>query len=142
MLNGVAGIINLKEIMAGTNIWGILGAGVAALAVAGFIMYQNTQIDGLQNEKVLLVEKVQKLEATIDLSMRERVRLSAELKDYQNRKAEIEVKYINKPVTVFKEIIKTVPPEKVSTEANKELNALFDDINSSAISFSLRDSPN
>ena len=128
--------------MAGINIWGILGGAVAALAVGGFIMYQNTQIDGLQNEKVLLVEKVQKLEATIDLSMRERVRLSAELKDYQNRKAEIEVRYINKPVTVFKEIVKTVPPEKVSTEANKELNALFDDINSSAVDFSLRDSPN
>lgn len=128
--------------MSGINIWGVLGAAAILLAGGWCIAYQSTQIDGLQNEKVLLVEKVQKLEATIDLSMRERVRLSAELKDYQNRKAEIEVKYVNKPVTVFKEIIKIVPPEKVSTEANKELNALFDDINSSAVNFSLRNSPN
>jgi hypothetical protein len=128
--------------MAGINIWGVLGAAAILLAGGGYIAYQSTQIDGLRNEKVLLVEKVQKLEATIDLSIRERVRLASELKDYQNRKAEIEVKYINKPVTVFKEIIKTVPPEKVSTEANKELNALFDDINSSAVDFSLRNSPN
>jgi len=128
--------------MAGINIWGMIGAAATVLAVGGFIVYQNTKIEGLQSERVLLVEKVQKLEATIDLSLKERVRLSAELKDYQNRKAEIEVKYINKPVTVFKEIIKTVPPETVSTEANKELNALFDNINSSAISFSLRNNPN
>jgi len=128
--------------MAGVNIWGVLGIAAVLLAGGGYIAYQTTQIEGLRNEKVLLVEKVQKLEATIDLSMKERVRLSTELKDYQNRKAEIEIKYINKPITVFKEIVKTVPPEKVSTEANKELNALFDDINFSAITFSLRNSSN
>lgn len=124
------------------NIWSILGAVVITLGGAGYIAYQNTQIQGLQNEKVLLVEKVQKLEATINLIAKERVRLSSELKDYQNRKAEIEIKYITKPVTVFKDRIKTVPPETVSTEANKELNALFDNINSSAITFSLRNPPN
>jgi hypothetical protein len=128
--------------MAGVNIWGVLGIAAVLLAGGGYIAHQTTQIEGLRNEKVLLVEKVQKLEATIDLSTKERVRLSTELKDYQNRKAEIEIKYINKPVTVFKEIVKTVPPEKVSTEANKELNALFDDINFSAVTFSLRNSPN
>ena len=128
--------------MSGVNLYGVLVGAIIVLGVGGFIAYQENELTALKNEKVLLVEKVQKLEATIDLSMRERVRLSAELKDYQNRKAEIEIRYINKPVTVFKEIVKTVPPEKVSTEANKELNALFDDINSSAVNFSLRNSPN
>ena len=95
------------------------------------------QITGLQNERVLLLEKVENLEGAVTLGLTERVRLTKEIKDYQNRKAEIEIRYITKPVTVFKEIIKEVPAEVVTTKANEETNALFDAINSSALSFSL-----
>ena len=123
--------------MSGVNIWGVLGAVALTLSTAGFIAYQGMQITGLQNERVLLLEKVENLEGAVTLGLTERVRLTKEIKDYQNRKAEIEIRYITKPVTVFKEIIKEVPAEVVTTKANEETNALFDAINSSALSFSL-----
>lgn len=128
--------------MSGVNLYAVLAGAIVVLGAGGFMAYQANELTGLKNEKVLLLEKVGKLESQIELSVKERVRLSAELKDYQNRKAEIEVKYITKPVTVFREVIKTVPPETVSTQANEETNALLDAINSSAVNFSLRNNPN
>jgi len=123
--------------MADVNIYAVIAGAVLVLGTGGFIAYQSNELTGLKNEKVLLLEKVEKLESQIDLSLKERVRLSAELKDYQNRKAEIEVRYINKPVTVFKEVVKVLPPEIVETQANEETNALFDSINATASNFSL-----
>ena len=124
------------------GLFAAIGGGLIALAAGGYIAFQSSQITGLRAEKVLLTEKVGKLEAAISLSIKERTRISDQLKDYQNRKAEVEVRYINKPTTVFKEVIKTVPPETVSTKANEETNALFDAINSSAVTFSLHNDKN
>jgi hypothetical protein len=124
------------------GLFAALGGAVATLAAGAYIVFQSSQITGLRAEKVLLVEKVGKLEAAITLSITERVRIADQLKEYQNRKAEVEVRYITKPTTVFKEVIKTVPPETVSTKANEETNALFDSINSSAVTFSLRNDKN
>ncbi len=117
----------------------IVGA-LAMLAAGTYIYIQNMTIDGLKAEKVLHLEKINSLEGQVSLELVERNRLTTELKDYQDRKAEIEVRYITKPVTVYREIIKTETPEVVETMAKRELNEIFTNVTANAVDFSLRGS--
>lgn len=120
------------------NIYGVLGVIAVVVLGGGVIAYQHNEVTGLKTERDLQKEKIVDLEAKVALGTKERIRLDGELQNYQNRKAEIEVRYIKTPVTVYKEIVKTVPAEIVLEQANKETNALFDSINTAAIDFSLR----
>lgn len=119
------------------NVYGVLAV-IAGIGIGGgIIAYQNNQIEGFKAENVLQVEKIKDLEAQVKLGSAEKLRLDKELKAYQERKAEIIVKYIRQPVTVYKEVIKTMPAAIVADKANEETNALFNSINAAAINFSL-----
>lgn len=123
------------------NIYGILALAASIGIGGGVIYFQNTQIEGFKTENVLQNQKITDLEAQVALGTNEKDRLDGELKAYQQRKAEIEVRYIKTPVTVYKNIIKTVPAEIVSERANEETNALFNAINTAAINFSVPTNP-
>jgi hypothetical protein len=110
----------------------------AVAAAAGTIYFQHNQITSLKQTNVLLNEKTVELEAKIALGVQERIRLNASLQELAQKKAEVEVRYITKPVTVFRDIIKTETPEVVEATAEKEVNEVFTNISTNATNYSLR----
>jgi hypothetical protein len=131
-----AGILAYKDVM--DNIWTWLAGLAAVAAAAGTIYFQHNQITSLKQTNVLLNEKTVELEAKIALGVKERIRLNASLQELAQKKAEVEVRYITKPVTVFRDIIKTETPEVVEATAEKEVNEVFTNISTNATNYSLR----
>ena len=136
MLLVQAGILAYKDVM--DNIWTWLAGLAAVAAAAGTIYFQHNQITSLKQTNVLLNEKTVELEAKIALGVKERIRLNASLQELAQKKAEVEVRYITKPVTVFRDIIKTETPEVVEATAEKEVNEVFTNISTNATNYSLR----
>lgn len=136
MLLVQAGILAYKDVM--DNIWTWLAGLAAVAAAAGTIYFQHNQITSLKQTNALLNEKTVELEAKIALGVQERIRLNASLQELAQKKAEVEVRYITKPVTVFRDIIKTETPEVVEATAEKEVNEVFTNISTNATNYSLR----
>lgn len=136
MLLVQAGILAYKDVM--DNIWTWLAGLAAVAAAAGTIYFQHNQITSLKQTNTLLNEKTVELEAKIALGVQERIRLNASLQELAQKKAEVEVRYITKPVTVFRDIIKTETPEVVEATAEKEVNEVFTNISTNATNYSLR----
>lgn len=136
MLLVQAGILAYKDTM--NNIWVWLASLAAAAAAAGIIYFQHNEINSLKQTNTLLNEKTAELEAKITLGVNERIRLNASLQELAQKKAEVEVRYITKPVTVFRDIIKTETPEVVEATAEKEVNEVFTNISTNATNYSLR----
>lgn len=136
MLLVQAGILAYKDMM--DNIWTWLAGLAAVAAAAGTIYFQHNQITSLKQTNTLLNEKTVELEAKVALGVNERIRLNASLQELAQKKAEVEVRYITKPVTVFRDIIKTETPEVVEATAEKEVNEVFTNISTNATNYSLR----
>lgn len=123
------------------SIYGYIAIAVVLAGAAGYAVYQSRTIEGLKTENTLLEDKVENLEARISLFSTEKIRLTDELEAYQQKKAEIEIRYLERPVVKFVEVIKEVPAELATEQANEETNAIFNNVSSRAIAFSLHGNP-
>lgn len=133
-----AGILAYKDNM--NNIWVWLLGLAAAAAAAGTIYFQQNEITALKKSNMLLEQKTIEQAAKLDLALRERTKLNTELEELAKKKAEVEIKYITRPVTVYRNIIKTETPEVIEATVNKEINEILDAITTNAVNYSLRTS--
>lgn len=131
-----AGILAYKDNM--NNIWVWLLGLAAAAAAAGTIYFQQNEITALKKSNMLLEQKTIEQAAKLDLALRERTKLNTELEELAKKKAEVEIKYITRPVTVYRDIIKTESPDVIEATVNKEINEIFNAITTNAVNYSLR----
>ena len=119
------------------NIYGYLASGAAILVAGGLIFFQHQEIGTLKDNKTLLEKSIKDLESKVQSLGLEKASVDKAIEEYKNRKSEIVVKYINRPVIKFVELIKTETPEVVTTKAKEGLNEVYNNITSHAIDFSL-----
>jgi chromosome segregation ATPase len=115
----------------------LIGALILGCAT-GFIAFQNSQINDLKNQKTNYEKQISELQSRQTLQLSEAKRLNDKITEYKNKKAEIEVRYVTKPVTKYVEVVKETPPKVVESMAKEELNEIFSGVTNDATDFSLR----